>query len=280
MKWQNSPGTAGLWSVLLAVVVLAAIGPQGGVAGQVFRDDFEAYAPGSFPAGSWHDVFERVGNPSVPPPTATIIETIDAHGAPTRALQTARAFRSASGAFSLIDPANTHQMSIDVRIDGFAAPNQGWPIGVGYIQDVGFSDVNENPQNLVYAWTDRRWHLFVSQGVDRPAIDVLINSPPIVVGRWYTISIGVDTQNGFVSATVSDAASGSVLGSLSGSVPSWDPARGAYDAITMFDGESPGATTAGQATVDNVRYLPEPSSAALLILLMATAARWSWVASR
>ncbi len=244
----------------LALAAIAALTPA--ASADIFQDDFESAPVGSFPGDPWHDIFERAVDRPVPAPTMTIIETTDAHGNATRAIQSSQT-SGTNGAFVPIEHANKHTVSMDVRIDRAPAPNQGWPMAVGFIQDsgVGSGDVNANPQALIYGWNNRRWWFFISQGQDRPAVNVMLGGPQYQIGVWYRFTITADTELGVFEATVADAATGDVLNERTITHTSWDPARGMFDAITMFDGESATATTVGQATLDNVVYTPAPGTA-------------------
>lgn len=256
-------------SLALAVACIAAPASAG-----IFHDDFEGYDTGAFPAGAWHDISERTVDRPVPSPTMTVIDTTDAHGNATKAIQSS-AVSGTNGAFASIAHAKTHTVSMDVRVDRTAAAGQGWPMAVGFIQDLslGTGDVNANPQALIYGWNARRWRFFISQGVDRPAVDLTMSGPQYQLGEWYRFTVTVDTELGTFEATVADAATGDIRNSVSHQFNNWDPDRGMYDAITMFDGETPGSTTVGQATVDNVTYTPAPGTAAALTLGLAFAAR-------
>jgi|GEM_PF-2379664 len=219
-----------------------------------FEDDFESYAVGPVPVGQWNDVFDRVGDPTVPAPTANLIETIGPDGEPTQAIQTVAALRSASGIYREVSPADFQSVSVDVRIDQFAGPGQGWPIGVGFSGAGENPDINGNPQALIYAWTTRVWNLFITRGAGGLVADTTIVMPPVEVDKWYTLTLEMYTDRGMFSATVADAATGVVLGEASHQVTNMDASLRMLDAIAFFDGEVPGATTFGQATLDSVVY--------------------------
>lgn len=245
----------------LALAAIAAL-PITHAHADLINDDFESDTVGQLPGSPWHDIAERAVDMPVPSPTLTVIETTDAHGNPTRGVQTS-AVKGTNGAFLPIDHARHHTVSMDVRIDQAPATNQGWPIAVGFIKDagVGSGDVNANPQALIYGWNNQRWRFFVSQGQDLPAIDFAMAGLPYEIGAWYRFTITVDTELGLFRATVADAATGQIRNVANLTHASWNPERGMYDAITLFDGESANSTTTGQATIDNVSYVPAPGAA-------------------
>jgi len=251
------------------ITLLAALALSAAPAlADLIAEDFEPYAAGTFPGGPWHDIAGRADANPAPSPTMFVINTVDAHGELTHALQTT-AVNGTNGVFADIEQARAHTVTMDVRIDRLASPGEGWPAGVGFLQDAGLGDVNRNPHAVIYGWTDRSWHLFVSQGVDSQAVDLRINGSGFQIGIWYTLSLMVDTETGTFEASVLDAATGALIGSRAHTFDGWDADRGHYDAISMFDGELPGSSTAGRSSIDNVRYVPVPSMSCLLLSAMA-----------
>jgi len=220
------------------------------------NDDFQSMLTGPVPSGRWLDVDDRAGEPTFTQATANVILTNDAIGNPTHAIQTDDNVGT-SGVFTTIGTHRFNSMSVDVRIDRFSQGANGWPIGVGFSGDVGFSDVNENPHAVVYAWPDRRWRLFISTGVDnQPGVDLLINTPQFQLGSWYRIQLDVDAETGLFTAKVFDAAQSILLGERTYQHTNWPQDRG-YNAIAFFDGEAAQATVGGQATLDNLMYLTD-----------------------
>lgn len=239
----------------------------------IVSDSFESYTSGSFPTEPWHDIRSCAADNPTPAPTMSIIETTDAHGKTTQALQS-NATNGTNGAFFDIDHARTHTVTADLRIDRLAAPNQGWPMGVGFANSIdnGNDDVNGNPHAVIYAWTDRRFRLFIRTGDGAPGRDFVITGPRFDLDTWYTLSLQVDTATGAFEARVLDAVSGETLSTRSVTSPQWDQELGMYDAAAFFDGETPGSTF-GQATLDNVSYVPAPWAAYALLFSGALACR-------
>jgi hypothetical protein len=247
-----------------AACMLASLGAMSGEApGQVYYESFDSYAPGGVPGGIWTDTSPRIDNPTVPSPNAIVIETIGANGFPTRAVQVVDAIGTSSGIIREVSPTTFQQLQMEVRIDQFSDANGAWPGGIGFLQDVGASDLNLGPQAVLYAWQDRRWHLFVKNaGVgSNEAIDILIPGlPAIEPGRWYVLYLDANTITGRFTAAVYDDATQQLINGVIFDFPNWDPAFGRFDAIAAFDGEPPTAvgTRGGVSTYDNVYYIPTP----------------------
>ena len=189
-------------------VVIAAL--TGSIASsasaQPLSDDFESYDVGSLPGTPWQDISTRIDNPTIPAPTASVINTTGADGSPTRAVQIVDERGTSSGIFADIQPADHHVFRMDVRIDQFSDVQGAWPGGIGLLQDENAADFNGDPQAVLYAWQDRRWHLFIKNspaGAPNSSFDLLLAGlPRINVGRWYTLELEVDTQAGAFNASV------------------------------------------------------------------------------
>ena len=209
-------------------------------------DDLESLTPGPLPQGIWEDMSTRVaGHPD--PSTCEVINTTDAFGAPTIAIQTKPILGGSTGFHTAAQFATVHDLTADVRVDTFG-DGQAWPTTVGFTMDDGAPDINGSPQCLIYPWFDGNWYFFLNE----PNGDIyLIITPPIVVGNWYTLNLRVDTSTGDINLLISDTATSQPLG---GGLINIDFDRN-YNRLSFFDGELPGtATTSAQATVDNIRY--------------------------
>lgn len=241
------------------------------------NDDFESYAPGTFPGAPWQDVSTRIDNPTVPAPTAFVLETTGADGLPTQAVQIVDNIGTSSGVMTEIQPADRHTLRMDVRIDQFSDVRGSWPGGIGFLQDEGASDFNADPQAVLYAWQDGRWHLFVKNSPDglpiRNTDRILAGIPRINPGTWYTLQLEIDTTTGVFDASVYNATTGELLGEDSLNFTDWDPQFGRFDAIAAFDGEGGTAgTVGGVSTYDNFSYIPAPSAAIFAAVSAAMAA--------
>lgn len=254
-----------LMPVGLAVVVVGL--GTGRAWAQPLSDGFESYPAGDLPGGRWRDIWERLDEPTVPPPTAVVIETTGADGTATRAVRNVDALGTSTGVYAAVEPTKNHSLTLDVRVDQFSDAQVSWPIAVGYLQDLGASDFNNDPQAVVYTWKDRKWHLFVKNNSQVPGgIDVRIPAGAVVEGAWYRVRLDADTETGAFYAAVFDGATGDLLGQRTLQVNNWRPEFGIYDAIAAFDGDVDfdSATKAGFATIDNVVYVPGPGAGVVL----------------
>ncbi|MEM9661603.1 MAG: hypothetical protein AAF937_04765 [Planctomycetota bacterium] len=243
----------------------------GGVWGQpvLLEDPFEAYGVGSLPGGPWGDVSSRIVSPTVASPTAAVIETTDAFGLPTRAIQTVDSIGTSSGVLSGFSPVNASRVTADVRIDQFTNVRRGatWSAAVGFLQDTGSDDFNTGPQAVVYAAVGApEYRVFVKN--DGNSFDFAIPGAAVTLDSWVTIDIAMDAAAGSVVASVSDPVSGQTLGEVGRTFDDWSPAAAQYDAVAFFDGEynAVGGTQGGLATLDNVVHtvIPAPGGAAVL----------------
>lgn len=240
--------------------------------GGTIRDDFESYDPGSFPGGSWQDIFGRVVANPTPGPTMSVIDTIDAHGNATRAIQSSQV-SGTNGVFASIASSRTHSMSVDMRIDSTPRANS-WPMAVGFTQQtVPGADINVQSQAVVYAWSNRHFFLFVSQELGGPAANLVLPGFQFSENSWYTVSLTADTETGSFQARILDAVTGEVLTSRDYTASVWDPSKANYDSLSMFDGEPVGSVNGVQATLDNVNYVPAPSAGCLMLTAMTLWAR-------
>jgi hypothetical protein len=243
-----------------------------------FSDDFEADAVGAFPGDGWADV-RLVALPSTPLPSALVVATTDASGAPTHALQTVDASAASRGAFRLIAPAPQHALSADVRVDRFgssgpgATPVTDWPLLFGIASILPGSDLCCFPTPQV--------GLFVStltQGFRLYAIDGAGNASDLdlgvgaSVGAWLHLDLAIDAASGSVRSRITDPLLHTMLVDRTDLLPGWTPAD--FNALTFFGGELGAGDTPGIGSLDNVGYaaVPEPGSFALLALGLAGAA--------
>lgn len=250
---------------------IAAFGAVGlgvaSAAGDIFSDDFESYPANSFPGGNWQDIDSRVVDNQTPGPTMNVIDTFDAFGNPTRAIQSSRV-SGTNGVFADIESSRFHSMSVDMRIDSTPQTNS-WPMAVGFTQQTAAGqDINRQSQAVVYAWSNRRFFLFVSQEFGGPAANLVLPGFTFSEDTWYTVSLTTDTELGSFSASILDAVTGDVLTSRDYTAAVWDPALADYDSLSMFDGEPVGSANGVQATLDNVNYVPAPSAACVMLSAM------------
>lgn len=240
----------------------------------VLEDGFESYQVGTLPGGPWADATSRIDAPTVPAPSALLIDTTDAFGNPTRALQTVDAIGTSSGVLAEFAPVNASRVTADVRIDQFTNVRRGatWSAAVGFVQDTpGVEDFNFGPQAVVYAAVGTpTYRVFVSN--DGNSFDFEIPGAVVALDAWVTIDISIDAAAGSVEASVSDPVSGAVLGEVARTFDMWSAAEAQYDAVALFDGEynTVGGTQGGLATFDNVVHTVIPAPASTAVLMGAT----------
>lgn len=265
----------------LGLYLLAAAAFAGSARSASFSDDFESYAPGSFPSPTWIDV-RNVALPHAPLPSAQVIATTDAFGNPTQALQTLDAISPSQGVLTPIASADEHALAGDLRVDRYgtlgsgASTNSDWPVQLGLSQVLFGSDVCcfPTPQVGIYASTQTQgWRLYSIDAAGK-ATDIDLDGAA-VAGTWYRVDLDVDELSGTVRSRIVDIASGVAVVDRTDVIPGWTAPD--FDAIAFFDGELSGGDVAGQGSLDNVDYaaVPEPGTLALASLgLLAASFAW------
>lgn len=249
-------------------------------------ENFESYAPGSFPAAAWLDAasFQPTppGYPAVSVPSARVVSTGDALGQATQALQLADALGSARGIYTVDGVAPLKTVQSDVRVlrysNGDPAVAPAWldtPFSLGFMA----ANPGASPfANLYISSSTRSWHLFYDGvfAADPSGIDDYDLGLAADLERWYTASLSYDTVHRSLRAQVNDTASGQVLRistfqyADNGLVDLFDAtmAWGLEGSATLPP--QPGqATLANIAQFDNIfitgNRVPEPASAALVL---------------
>ena len=248
-------------------------------------DNFEGYAIGSFPAPAWHD-FANFFPPQpnyAPPqlPSMTVVQTTDAFGHPTQALQGVGA---AAGAGSGVYAAQASSMFLSVSADvrtlrysnsdpATVLPWQDSSINVG----LWTANVSSAPFISVYASSSTHgWRLAYSgDATTGPDLDDYDLGAAAQVGVWYHVALDLNRQTGSFHSLITDMASGTVLVDSSIVHPGWTPGIDNFDSVLFASGEAsatlpwgPGSTTVSNiGQYDNVNYapVPEPASWALTL---------------
>lgn len=220
-------------------------------------EGFEEVLVGELPGDPWLDVATRIAAPTVPSPTAMVVETEGAAGGTTRALQLSDAIGTSQGILTGIETSSRHRLAATVRVDQLTDATDGyaWPIAVALLQQDDADDLNDDPHVAVVAEAGG-WHLRIVDGAGAVR-DSVVPTPAIELGRWYRVTLEVDVEGGEFRATISDPGGG-LLGEHAVLPIGWDEADGQYDAIGFFDGEYGvvGGTQGGRATVDDIEYEP------------------------
>ena len=232
-------------------------------------DDFESYATGSVPGGVWADATSYIDEPTHTGNSVSVIDTTDAFGNATRAVQINDHVGTSGGLISDVGHASNQRFEIDVHLDQRGNGSQpNWMSAVGFFQNTGQSDFNWSPQAVVYASGTGRFRLFVqnADGAGTASRDFGLSGGVWSLDTWYRISLGADTVNGIFDVTITDLATGSVIADVSRTYNGWNAAFGQYDLVSVNDGEygsNPG-TIGNMSTYDNARYVPAPGACSLL----------------
>jgi hypothetical protein len=153
-----------------------------------------------------------------------------------------------------------HRVTADIRID-WLATDKGWPIAAGFLGTTpGATDFNQGIQAVIYADRANRWHLFVKRNLS-VGQDQIITGATWKRGEWYNLSVAFDSTTGAIEASVINASTGELEGSRSRFVATWIGNKDIFDAVAFYDGEYATEDKAGAlTTVDNINYVPAPSS--------------------
>lgn len=255
-------------------------------------DNFESYAIGSFPAPAWHD-FANFFPPSpdyVPPqlPSMTVVQTTDAFGHATQALQGVGATAGAgSGVYAAQAGSMLLSVSADVRTLRYSnsdpttvLPWQDSSINVG----LWTANVGSAPFISIYASSSTRgWRLAYSgDAATNPGLDDYDLGTAAQVGVWYHVALDLNRQTGSFHSLISDIASGTVLVDSTILHPGWTPGIDNFDSVLFASAEAsatlpwgPGSTTLSNiGQYDNINYapVPEPATGALMLAGLCAAA--------
>jgi hypothetical protein len=248
----------------------------------LFADNFESYAAGTFPTPNWVDTatvapFSTVAPPN---PSCAVGLTTDAFGMPTQALHLDGSWvGAASGVYRAVSPGTQYSLSMDVRTDAFATDAQSDPSDWPWMLGVSKYSAAEQPggwNSLMMYGTDLS-HDFRAYAIraDASEEDFPLGLS-IVAGVWYRVQIDVDSSIGVIRNRVWDSATSALLLDTTLTASTWLPADGMFDSVTINQGEL-SALTSADAWVDNVSIsvIPEPSTmlAATLAVLLIPAMR-------
>lgn len=256
-------------------------------------DDFESYAAGSFPSPTWSDVAPvlPVGAPFVnaPQPSGTVVQTTDAFGQATQAMQTADALGVAKGVYAAVPVSSSYSLVADIRTlrfansdAAFAGPASDWTMQLTFAQ-VGVSNFSTTPQAGLYASSlTHTWRFFLIGANGGPLDDVDLGLAASL-DTWYTVSLEIDAVAGSFHSTIRDTLSGSLLVDDTHGYANWQANYATFDSIAFFGGETgafdpavAGSTTVPSvAQVDNINIqaipvVPEPGTWALMGLGIGT----------
>ena len=242
-------------------------------------DDFESYTIGESPAGIWQDASSFIDSPTNPGPTVSVIGTTDASGNATQAVQIQNGIGTSGGIISHVGHSAVQRFETDLRLDQRGnGSNPNWIAAAGFFQETEQTDFNWMPQAFVYATKNsNRFRLFVQNADGRGGAnrDFALGTNNWELDTWYRIGLEVNSETGVFEISIINKETGEVLIESSRTYAGWNSAFGQFDHITINDGEygaNPG-TIGNMATIDNVSYVPAPSTLGIAGFGMVIAGR-------
>lgn len=232
-------------------------------------DDFESYSVGGLPGGGWQDAVSFIDEPTHPGDSVSVIQTVDAFGNTTNAVQIGDHIGTSGGMMSRVEHTSVQRFEIDVRLDqqgNGSSPN--WMSAVGFFQDTDQTDFNWGPQAVVYASPNGRFRLFVqnNDGQGSGSRDFGLGNAQWSIDTWVRISLEADSANGVFGVKISDLATGDVLTDVSRTYTGWNPEFGQYDLVSVNDGEygSNLGSIGNMSSYDNANYVPTPGAIGMI----------------
>ena len=175
-------------------------------------DDFESYAPGSFPTPTWLDVA------AVLPEPAPLVNA----PWPTQALQSINALGVSQGIYTPVPVSSSYSLFADLRTVQYAdtsldpqnaGPATDWSMQLAFAQ-VGVSNFDGTPQAEVYASSQAQgWRLYLDGSNGGPTVDIDLGVTA-ALGIWYSVELQIDAITGSFRSIIKDAASGTLLDGL------------------------------------------------------------------
>jgi len=235
-------------------------------------DTFEGYPLGSFPGPAWSDVASFDPQPPVGTlPSAFVVQTSDAFGAPTQALAVREENARVAGIYAPVPVSSTYSLAADLRVDRFSndapAPASDWAM------QLTFAELQSNfyltPQAGIYASSlTGGWRLFLIDSTNTVFDDEDLGLP-VTLGSWSRVAFDLDALTGAWHVTIGDVATSTTLLDKSGVFANWTASSALFDSVAFFDGD-PDGTVANLAYVDNINVsatpVPEPGTLSLLAL--------------
>jgi len=240
-------------------------------------DNFQGNQTGRFPRG-WQDVALTDPTGAAVSPSAQVIETTDAFGHLTKAVQFLPQIGVDKGIYRAIEPDGHYSIRADVRIDQFSDydpaeyvedPNNpgyypcGCPVGseLDIPVQIGFAKTTTDgsplhlwPQMGIYAGAvSKEWKVF--DWTANTYTDHTLGLP-VVLGKWYGVEFDVDAHEKTMRSVITDRATGDVLVDKIEDLTqfgSWIPEiDGSFDLEALFGGEITAKHTPSIMAMDNI----------------------------
>jgi hypothetical protein len=240
-------------------------------------DNFESYAPGTFPSAKWKDVGTVHTPPGQTLPSALVVSTTDAFGNQTQALGLVDQVAPSRGIYANVPVSANYTLAADIRVDRYSdhpeATTADWPMQLTFAE-AGISNFASTPQAGIYASSlARDWRLFVIDS--GPGADISL-AVPANIGTWYHVQLDFNALTDTFRSRISDVFTGTLLVDQTNTIAGMKPTDTRYNSIAFFGGEvSTHTTVADQAVVDNVNIsgrgsqAPEPSTVTLAATALA-----------
>ncbi len=286
-----------LTRTLIGLAILAGTGANAATV----SDDFESSPVGFFPSAKWQDAAgpdfspPNSAYPQPPLPSALVVNTTDAFGNPTRAVQIVEGLGSSKGLYAVDGIPVLKTLQADVRVLQYSngdpntvRPYLDSPVSLGFFK----ADPADSPfVNLYLDSGSHTWHLgYTGNNAIGPDVDdYSLGGPQALINVWYTASLSWDTVGHSFTAQVFDTATGLTLVSATINLGA-QALPDDFNATMLWAGEASatlpptpgGATLANISQFDNINTapVPEPASAlmwgagvALLVVKRRRAAR-------
>jgi hypothetical protein len=218
----------------------------------------------------------------------TVVDTLDAFGQPTKALQSVDGAGAPRGVYAPQATGSTLSVSADVRTLRYANSD---PAFVLPWQDAAASvsmftaNPASSPFASIYASSSTQGWRFAYAGdaAVGPDIDDFDLGAPSLLNVWYHVALDVDRQTGSFHSRITDMASGVVVVDSVITFANWNPSYDNFDSILFAPYEinaavpwGPHSTTiANIMQIDNINIagVPEPGTFALMLAGVLTLAR-------
>lgn len=247
-------------------------------------DNFESYATGSFPSPHWNEFASFYPfDPSYPPaalPSMTVVDTLDAFGQPTKALQNVEGAGAPKGIYAPQATGITLSVSADVRTLRYANSDpafvQPWQDSAASVSMFTANPASSPFVSIYASSTTRGWRFaYTGDAAIGLVIDDFDLGAPALPGVWYHVALDVDRQTGSFHSRVTDIANGVVVVDRVINYANWNTSYDNFDSILFSPFETnaalpwgPNSTTiANIMQVDNINAaaVPEPGTSALML---------------